>query len=122
MRFLLDEMFAPSVAEALRQAGVDAVSVQEFPELRGLPDQTVFHVSQLAERALVTENVEDLIGEEDGWRQAGSEHHGLILTTNRQFPRHGRRSVGRVTRALVQLADERRDLTDRVWWLQPVDE
>ena len=40
-QLLLDEMLSPKIAEALRSAGIDVVSVSAEPNLRGLADSDV---------------------------------------------------------------------------------
>ena len=60
MRLLIDEMFAAAIADSLRDSGIDAIAIQEVPELRGLPDDQVFVHAQLEQRCVVTENVADV--------------------------------------------------------------
>lgn len=57
MRFLVDEMFPPTVAEVLRDDhGHDAVHVTEVG-LGAADDRTVAAAARTQDRALVTENV-----------------------------------------------------------------
>ena len=104
MKLLLDEMFSSSIARGLRDGrGVDIVAIAERNDLRGLPDLDVFLAAQHEQRAIVTENVRDfrLIARE--WEGRGRVHFGLVLTTNRRYPRADPRTSGRLRRALSDL-------------------
>lgn len=119
MRLLLDEMFPASIAQILRHDGHDVVAVQEQPDLRQLSDPELFVAAQEDRRAVVTENVKDFATLVAGPHR--SDHHGLILTTNRSFPRHRDGFVGALVTALRDFLDahpggEPRSL---VHWLQP---
>ena len=119
MRLLLDEMFPASIAQALRAGGHDVVAVQDEPDLRQLSDPELFAAAQEAGRAVVTENVKDFVPLVAGHPGAG--HFGLVLTTNRSFPRHRESFVGALAAALgdflvMHPGDQPRSL---VHWLQP---
>jgi hypothetical protein len=106
VRLLLDEMFPASIALQLREkSGHDVVAVQEDQGLCGQADEEVFAAAQLAERAIVTENVRDLRRLAREWEAAGRVHHGLVYTTNRKYPRHRPQTAGRLVRALSALLD-----------------
>ena len=67
MRFLIDGMFPPATGEPLSACGHDPVHVRH----RGVdarPDPEVAAVAAREDRALVTENVKDFVGE-----------HGLVI-------------------------------------------
>lgn len=65
MRFLIDEMFSPTVAELLRDRhGHDAVHVTEVG-LGATDDPDVAAAARDQDRALVTENVIDFTAERD---------------------------------------------------------
>jgi Domain of unknown function (DUF5615) len=61
MKLLLDEMYAPAIAEQLRARGHDAVSVHDaaYRALQGEPDEKVWATAVADNRALVSENVQD---------------------------------------------------------------
>lgn len=99
MKLLLDEMYTYAIAEQLRARGHDVVAVGERPELRGTPDRDLFGVAQAEGRALVTDDVGYLQIEADH-RSRGDSHRGLVLTSNRRFPRGRTRTVGALVRAL----------------------
>lgn len=58
MRFLIDEMFPPSVCDLLTEAGHDAISVFDCG-LAARPDVEVAAAAQAQDRVVVTENVQD---------------------------------------------------------------
>lgn len=59
-RLLLDEHYAPRLAQALRDAGHDAVALLDVPAAAGLPDPEVYALAIEQGRRVVTENVRDL--------------------------------------------------------------
>lgn len=105
MRLLLDEMFDHEIARQLRRRGHDAVAVTERGDLRSRPDAEVFATAQQEWRAVVTENVDDYFDLDALYRARGEEHHGLVLTTGRRFPR-GHRDIGPLVRALDELLSD----------------
>ena len=117
MRLLLDEMWPPDVARQLRLRGHDAIAVAERPELRGKPDDVVFATAQAEERAVVTENVADYLPLAAARIRAGQGHFGLILTSNRRFPRHEPRTLGHLVAALDKLLSNERGETILERWL-----
>ncbi len=101
LRLLLDEMYAPAVARQLRQREHDAVAVGERPDLRGLPDRTLFAAAAVERRALVTENARDFMILASELVET-SAHFGLVLTSAKRFPRH-EAGTGALVRALESL-------------------
>lgn len=108
MKLLLDEMYAPVVAEQLRARGHDVVSLHdpEYRHLEGAPDEEVFAAALAEERALVTENVPDFRRLEAEALARGEAHATLVFTSNRQFPRGEHRTIGRLVEALHALMSE----------------
>ena len=96
MKLLLDEMYAPAVAEQLRARGHDAVSIhdREMRWLEGAPDEEVWLQAIETRRTLVTENVQDFVPIEAAALARGEPMAPLILTTDRRFPRGDPRTVG----------------------------
>ncbi len=123
MRLLLDEMYAPAVAAALRARDHDVVSVHDASHvfLAGAADADVLAAARCEERTLVTENVRDFRPLESALLAAGSHHAGLIYTSNRQFPRGDPGTTGRLVRALDALLRITPDLRDRAVFLASVD-
>lgn len=117
MRFLLDELYPPAVAEQLRRHGHDAVSVQEL-ERSGTSDKDLWsQVVQDDERVFVTENAKDLVPLAQSVLERGGHHPGLVVTSNRSLPRHRDGGVGPLVTALARLAEQSTDLRDRIEWL-----
>ena len=57
MKLLLDEMYAPAIAEQLRARGHDVASVHDaaYRALEGEPDEDVWAAALTDDRALVSE-------------------------------------------------------------------
>jgi hypothetical protein len=122
LKLLIDEHYPPSVAEQLRERGHDAVAVQEEPDLRGTTDVDLFAEAQRRQSAVLTENVADYMTLDAEYRARRSAHWGVVLTSNRTFPRGKAKTVGPLVKALDELlreADpEAEGPTSRVIWLQ----
>jgi hypothetical protein len=105
MRLLLDEMYAPTVAEQLRTRGRDVASVHdpEYRTLEGEPDEEVWAAAVGADRVLVTENVQDFRRIETDALARAQTAARLIFTTDRQFPRGDPATIGRLVTALDAL-------------------
>jgi predicted nuclease of predicted toxin-antitoxin system len=99
LRLLLDEMYASLVARELRARGHDVVSVHDAPG-RGTPDEDVLEYACNEGRAVVTENVRDYRPLTEARIVAGGSHCGLVLTTEKRWPRS---DVGALVAALDQL-------------------
>lgn len=90
-RLLLDEMFAPQIAEALRRRGHDVVALVADPELRALPDPEVYEWAGGQRRRVVTENVKDfrvLVAPGTGpecCSQAAAAFHAVAATSARSW-------------------------------------
>ncbi len=103
MKLLLDEMWPPEIAAQLRRRGYDVEAVQERAELLGKADAFIFALAQEEGHAIVSENAADFRQLAAEILQQGRTHCGLIFTTNRQFPRHDPRTLGRIVVALAAL-------------------
>lgn len=117
MRLLLDEMWPPTLADQLRLRDHDVSAVVEQADLSGLPDPAVFAAVQAEGRAILTENVSDYRPLAAQTLEAGESYAGLIFTTNRRYPRHDPRTVGRLVQALDTLLAAGLDVTDQEHWL-----
>lgn len=98
-RLVLDEMFSPAIARALRDLGHDVVAVAERGELRAMNDEEVFAWAISQGRWLVTENVKDFRPILQRTRQADTIANGIVYTSNRSFPR-SRKNPGPLIQAL----------------------
>jgi predicted nuclease of predicted toxin-antitoxin system len=86
-RLLLDEMFSPVIAAALRDLGNDVIAVAEQPGLRAMTDEEVFAFAAAQGQWLLTENVKDFQPILQQSLQAGTPAAGLLFTSSRAFPR-----------------------------------
>ena len=116
MKLLLDEMWAPAIAQALRDRGHEVVAVAERPELRGLPDEAIFDAALAEGWVIVTENVVDYRPLAADAMRAGRAYPPVIYTSNRAYPRASRRTAGRLVTALDALLTTR-DTIDSEHWL-----
>ena len=115
MRLLLDEMWPPAIAVALRERGHDVVAVAERPDLRGKPDEAIVAEALADGRAIVTENVVDYRPLASEALRTGRAAPTLIFTSNRAYPRASRRTAGRMVVALDALLAERDALEGKHW-------
>lgn len=105
MKLFVDEMFPAALAERLRARGHDVESVHD-PDSEahaGAPDEDVFAAAATSGRALVTENVADFRRLEATALADGDAAPMLVFTTNRQFPRGDKRTLGHLVAALDAL-------------------
>jgi Domain of unknown function (DUF5615) len=98
-RLVLDEMFAPAIAAALRNLGHDVIAVAEHVELRAMTDDEVFAWAAAQGRWLLTENVKDFRPILLRTLQADGARPGVLYTSNRAFPR-SRKNPGPLIQAL----------------------
>lgn len=118
VKLLLDEMHAPSIAEALLDDSWDVVAVAAEVELRGMSDEEVLAYSAASERALVTENVTDYMPLAAQWTGEGHTHTGLIFTHPRRFNRATIAYRGNLITALKRfLKDPPIEGESWIWWL-----
>jgi predicted nuclease of predicted toxin-antitoxin system len=99
VRLLLDEMFSPVVAAALRDMGHDVIALVERPDMRAMSDDEVFGWAGSHDRWLLTENVKDFRPILLRATQADAAVTGLLCTSSRSFPR-SRRNPGPLIQAL----------------------
>jgi len=98
-RLLLDEMFSPVIAAALRDLGHDVTAIAEQPGLRAMTDEEVFAFAAAQGQWLLTENVKDFQPILQQALQAGTPAVGLLLTSSRAFPR-SRKNPGPLIHAI----------------------
>ena len=115
MKLLLDEMWAPAIAEALRNRGHEVVAVAERRDLRGMPDAAIFDEALAGCWVIVTENVVDYRPLAAAAIRAGRAHPALIFTSNRSYPRANRRTAGRLVVALDDLLTTRDAIESEHW-------
>lgn len=115
MKLLLDEMWSPVVAEALRRRGHDVVAVAARRDLRSASDETVVEAARAEGRVIVTEDVDYRSLMAVAVRDE-RDFPPFILTSSRRWPRSNPGAVGRLVEALDALlvAD---DALDGEYWL-----
>jgi predicted nuclease of predicted toxin-antitoxin system len=119
LKLLLDEMYSDAIATELRARGHDALSVREVnPPLAGAPDDEVIGFAAAQGRTLVTENVRDYGPLELALLAAEGHHHGILYTTDRQFPRGDPQTLGRLVIALDALLADPPPMSDRSIFLR----
>lgn len=99
VRLLLDEMFSPRIAAALRVRDHDVIAVAERTELRSMTDEELFAWAAAEDRWLLTENVKDFRPILLRVGQAGTATAGLLFTSSRTFAR-SRKNAGPLIEAL----------------------
>jgi hypothetical protein len=124
LRLLLDEMYAPDIAQALRERererGRDVASASERDDLRAAADAVIFEVMQAEARVIVTHNVRDFMPLGEQALQSGSTFYGIVFTSDKS-PR-SKANVGTFISLLdalmaAHVAEER--LPARIEWLTP---
>ena len=110
MKLLLDEMYPPALAEALRARGVEARTVVDVG-LAGRPDHDVLAAAEEGGFALLTENVGDFARLATDRLTAGGHHHGVLVALSSRFSRR-RAGMGDIVAAITGAAGE--DLRDRL--------
>ena len=118
MKLLLDEIYPPALAGALRAAGIETATVADL-QLRGSTDPEVFAAATIGGYALLTENVGDFTRVAADHSTSGGHHHGLLIALSSRF---SRRPAGAqpLARAITAMAED--DLHDRVVYLRPAPE
>jgi hypothetical protein len=117
---LIDEHYPPKIAEQLRERGHDAVAVQEEADLRGMTDADLFAEAQRRNCAVLTESIVDYLMLDAEYRGRHLAHWGLVLTSNRTFPRGKTTTVGALVKALDELlgAEGSKEPSNHVTWLE----
>ena len=103
MRLLLDEHYSPTIADELRKRGHDVVSVKERDDLPGLSD---------LRRALLTENVADVMQLVRDAAAQGDRHLGVVFTSSIEL-------YVDVLDAFLREHPGAEALLDQVTWLGP---
>lgn len=114
MKLLLDEMYSPRVAEALRAACLDASTVVELG-LAGGADTEVLAAAIAQGRTLLTENVADFTRISAEHLLAGRHHPGVLIALSSRFSRRAA-GIGPLVAAILEIAEEQ--LTDCLIYLR----
>lgn len=116
MKILVDEMYPTMVAEALRAAGIEAVTVADL-RLAGASDPEVFGAAVAGGYAVLTENVGDFARIAAEHSTAGGRHRGLLISLSSRFSRRPA-GIEPLLAAIQAIADQQID--DRVVYLERV--
>lgn len=114
MKLLLDEMYSPGLAGALRATDIDACTVVELG-LAGSSDPEVFAAAIADGHTLLTENVADFARISAEHVVAGQHHPGVLIALSSRFSRRAA-GIGALVTAVRDIADQR--LTDSLVYLQ----
>jgi hypothetical protein len=117
LRLLLDEMYPPSLADALGKAGVEATTAVAA-RVAGRPDADVLDAAGAMGAVLLTENVADFAQLAAELVTAGRHHAGVLIALSSRF---SRRPAGAPALVAAILAVADRQLDDLVLYLEPVD-
>ncbi len=117
MKLLLDEMYSARHAEALHDAGIDALIVAQLG-LAGRSDPDVFAAAAAGGYVLLSENVADFAHISADHLGAGHHHPGVLIALSSRF---SRRPAGRRTLVAAVLAITDQSLEDRVVFLARTD-
>jgi hypothetical protein len=114
LRLLLDEMYSPGLADALRGTGVDARTVVQLG-MAGSSDLEVFAAAIEDGRALLTENVADFARISAEHLLAGQHHAGVLIALSSRLSRRVA-GIGPLITAVRDIAHQQ--LTDRLVYFQ----
>ncbi|MGH3273708.1 MAG: DUF5615 family PIN-like protein [Streptosporangiaceae bacterium] len=114
MRILLDEMYAGKLARALRDKGIDAVTVADLG-LTGRSDVDVFAAAVDQGYAVLTENVSDFAPLRGEHVAAGGHHLGVLIALSSRF---SRRPAGHGALVTAVIAVASGQLNDRLVYLE----
>ena len=114
MKLLIDEMYPPTLADTLRAAGVEAVSVND-EGLAGRSDPEVLAAAVEGSYVLLTENVADFARIATEQVASGKHHPGVLIALSSRFSRrpHGISAIAAAVRAIAE-----EPLDDRLVYLE----
>jgi predicted nuclease of predicted toxin-antitoxin system len=118
LKVLLDEMYPPALAEALRAAGLEASTVAERG-LAGRSDPDVLATAAAEGYVLLSENVSDFARIAADRLTAGEHHAGVLIALSSRFSRRPG-GIPKIAAAVCALTEE--DLADRLVYLEQPSE
>jgi hypothetical protein len=120
VRLALDHHWSPRIAAALRERGLDAVSVGEMG-WHLMSDGQLLEACRVAGRCLLTNDVADFMALVRQRQVEGRAHGGLVLTSDSRWPRTAA-AIGVTESALAALMKSHpadNGLAGQVVWLAP---
>ena len=118
LRLLLDEMYPPALAEALRSVGIEAHTASELG-LAGRSDPDLFSAAIAEGLTMLTENVSDYARISAEHLTTGQHHPGVLMALSSQFSRR-RAGIGALVDSIRAVSTE--ELHDRVVYLRRVEQ
>jgi hypothetical protein len=115
LKLLLDEMYPPALAEALRSGGIDACTVAKAG-FAGRSDLDVMATAVTEGYVLLTENVADFVRIASDHLSTGGHHPGVLVALSSRFS-HRPSGLNAIAAAVHAVA--RQDLDDRLIYLAP---
>jgi predicted nuclease of predicted toxin-antitoxin system len=117
---VLDEMYSPRIAVELRARGHDVIHASELG-LAGRSDIELFAAVSAERRAIVTNNADDYVRLFAHAADEGTDHSGILLTSDRSLPR-SRKTIGLFVRVLDELMSANASddaFRNQLRWLTP---
>jgi predicted nuclease of predicted toxin-antitoxin system len=118
LRLLIDEMYPPALAEALRASGTNAFTVAERG-LAGRSDSDVLAAAVEDGYVVLTENVADFARIAADRLTAGGHHSGVLIALSSRFSRRPS-GIPKIAAAVRAIANE--ELEDRLVYLEQPSE
>lgn len=116
MKFLVDEMFSPQVAQRLADLGHDALHVRDIG-LAGATDDEVLRFASREGRVVVTENAVDFVTMLDAAVGAGEVPPPVVLALKRTLPASAGGTAHALPERLTRWAEDHPDPYPHVHWL-----
>jgi predicted nuclease of predicted toxin-antitoxin system len=113
LKLLLDEMYPPALAQALRAVGINATTIIELG-MSGTSDPEVFAPAVSENYVVLTENVADFVTIAAEHSTTGAHHPGVLIALSNRF---SRRASGRAALVNAIRAHSSDELTDRIVYL-----
>jgi hypothetical protein len=114
VKILVDEMYPPTVADALRAAGIDTTTVADL-RLAGASDLEVFGAAVAGGYAVLTENVGEFTRIAAEHSNAGAHHNGVLIALSSRFSRRPA-GIPILIAAVQAIADEQ--IENRIVYLE----
>ena len=117
MKLLLDEMYSPGLADALKAIGIEVSTVKELG-MAGWSDADIFTAAVSQGHTVLTENVGDFTHISAEHLTAGEHHPGVLIALSSRFSRRPA-GIGRLVTAIRTVTDQQLD--DRVVYLKDTE-
>ena len=114
MKLLLDEMYPPALAEALRASGIEAHTASDLG-LAGRSDPDVLAAAVAGGLTVLTENVADFARISAEHLISGHHHQGVLIALSSRFSRRPA-GIGALVASIRAIAGD--ELEDRIVYLQ----